>query len=49
MTKPATKHTVLREYQGLYDIEELLRRIVRRHINDSYEKDEMPGERQDKG
>jgi len=49
MTKQAKNRTVLREYQGLYDTEELLRRIIRHHIRDAYEKNAMPGEGPDKG
>ncbi len=32
MSKPDQNYTVIREYKNLYDMEELIRRIIRTHI-----------------
>lgn len=42
MVKPDENYTVLREYRGLYDAEELVRRIIRRHLRDACAKKELP-------
>lgn len=41
MTKPNENYTVIREYQCLYDVEELVRRIIRHHMQDACEKREL--------
>ena len=48
MTKSAKTYTVLREYQSLYDTEDLLRRIIRHHIGDDRKKKEIQKEEPDK-
>ncbi len=46
MTKSNENYTVVREYQCLYDTEELLRRIIRHHMKDACEKSEQWGHKE---
>lgn len=41
MATPNKSYTVIREYQCLYDAEELVRRIIRHHMKDACEKKEL--------
>lgn len=41
MTGPNKNYTVIREYQCLYDVEELVRRIIRYHMRDVCDEKEL--------
>lgn len=43
MLKTTKSYIVMREYQCMYDTEELIRRIIRHHIMDAYEKEKASG------
>lgn len=43
MLKSTKNYTVIRDYQCMYDTEELIRRIIRHHIVDAYEKEKASG------
>lgn len=37
------KYTIIRKYHNLYGLEELVRRIIRHHVNDSNIETELQG------
>lgn len=43
MLKTTKNYNVIRDYQCMYDTEELIRRIIRHHIMDAYEKGKASG------